>query len=164
MYCLPDGYEVVDSSLDDVKRSLAPSFSQEEVRRLSADNSLLARDVHGVSYLPGFVGLNNLTHTDYFNTVLHALSHVEPIRDFFLLPENYAGCRDSLVNQFGSTLRKLWSRHNFKSVVSPQELLHEVTTASQRRFQIGRKVRDRLLPLLALTTASRSVWSCSSGW
>ena len=141
MYCLPDGYEVVDSSLEDVKRSLAPVFSSEEVRRLSAENSLLARDVHGVSYLPGFVGLNNLAHTDFFNTVLHALSHVEPIRDFFLLPENYADCRDSLVRQFGCTLRKLWSRHNFKSVVSPQELLHEVTTASQRRFEIGRKVR-----------------------
>jgi hypothetical protein len=67
------------------------------------------RDVHGNNYLPGtivqrvplkplssplticdrraaagFVGLNNLKHTDYVNVVLHALAHVGPIRDFFL--------------------------------------------------------------------------------
>ena len=32
------------------------------------------------------MGLNNLRHTDYVNVVLHALSHVTPVRDFFLQP------------------------------------------------------------------------------
>ena len=27
--------------------------------------------MHGISYLPGFVGLNNLKCTDYINVVLH---------------------------------------------------------------------------------------------
>ena len=34
-FCLPDGYEVTDSSLDDVKRSLHPSFTAAEIRRLN---------------------------------------------------------------------------------------------------------------------------------
>jgi U4/U6.U5 tri-snRNP-associated protein 2 len=105
VYCLPDGYEVLDSSLDDIKRCLQPVFTHEEIMALSRDNTTLARDVHGVSYLPGFVGLNNLNQTDYVNTVLHALAHIVPIRDFFLNPINYTDSKSSLVTQFGKSLR-----------------------------------------------------------
>lgn len=99
-YCLPDMYEIVDSSLDDVKRCLNPQFSLEGIRCLNLNTSL-ARDVHGVAYLPGFVGLNNLKCTDYVNVVLHALSHVSKFRDFFLLPSNYASSKSPLVHKFG---------------------------------------------------------------
>ena len=34
-------------------------------------------------------------------------------------------------------MRKVWSPHNFKSVVSPHELVQEVTRASKLRFKIG---------------------------
>jgi U4/U6.U5 tri-snRNP-associated protein 2 len=34
-------------------------FTAQSIQALNS-NSLLARDVYGVSYLPGFVGLNNL--------------------------------------------------------------------------------------------------------
>ena len=121
-FCLPDGYEVLDSSLDDVKKCLSPSFSPSDVLHLN-QNSSLARDVYGVNYLPGFVGLNNLKHTDYVNVTLHALSHVTPVRDFFLKPENYLNSKSVLVNKFGEVIRKLWSRDNFKSIVSPQDFL-----------------------------------------
>lgn len=135
-FCLPDGYEVIDSSLDDVKRCLNPTFSMEEILSLDSNTSL-ARDVHGVAYLPGFVGLNNLKQTDYANVVLHALSHVIPVRNFFLRPENYLHSKSTLVHKFGEALRKIWSHSNFKSVVSPQEFLQEVTVASKKRFSIG---------------------------
>jgi U4/U6.U5 tri-snRNP-associated protein 2 len=94
----------------------------------------------GMSYLPGFVGLNNLGRTDYVSVVLHALSHVRPLRDFFLAqrellpvspPTGWAaaavtdiGPKNALVVKFGEVIRKMWSPHNFKSVVSPQEFLH----------------------------------------
>jgi U4/U6.U5 tri-snRNP-associated protein 2 len=42
------------------------------------------------------------------------------------------------VHKFGELLRKLWSKDNFKSVISPHELVQEVTRASKLRFQIGR--------------------------
>ena len=148
-YCLPDGYEigagaspalVADArSLADVQRCLRPSFTREELKYLSGHNTTLARDVHGVSYLPGFVGLNNLSHTDYVSVVLHALSHVTPIRDFFLIPENYSESKSALVHKFGEVMRKMWSSHNFKSVVSPQEFLQQVSVSSKKRFSIGKQ-------------------------
>lgn len=99
-YCLPDGYEVFDSSLQDIQRCLAPTFSLEEIAELSGNTSF-ARDVHGMTYLPGFVGLNNLTKTDDINAVLYALSHVAPLRDFFLQPQFYSLKCNTLVREFG---------------------------------------------------------------
>jgi U4/U6.U5 tri-snRNP-associated protein 2 len=54
-----------------------------------------------VSYLPGFVGLNNLNCTDYINSLLHALAHVTPFRDFWLQGENYEMVKSNLVQQLG---------------------------------------------------------------
>jgi len=121
-YCLPDSYEIVDSSLDDIKRCMDPQFNSSDIVELN-ENTSLARDVHGVSYLPGFIGLNNLKSTDCVNVILHALSHVTPIRDFFLVSSNYAHSSSVLVHKFGECIRKLWSKNNFKSIFSPQELI-----------------------------------------
>jgi U4/U6.U5 tri-snRNP-associated protein 2 len=53
------------------------------------------------------------------------------------------------INQF--YLRKLWSRYNFKSIVSPQDLLQEISVASKKRFNIGvqAEAADLLTWLLA---------------
>lgn len=99
-YCLPDNYEVVDSSLEDVQRCLSPAYTLNSVAELNA-NSSLARDVHGVSYLPGFVGLNNLNCTDYLNSLMHALSHVAPFRDYWLQAGHYSLVKSNVVQQFG---------------------------------------------------------------
>ena len=99
-YCLPDSYEIIDSSLDDVKKCVNPQFSEQDILALY-HNTTLVRDVHGVSYLPGFIGLNNLKCTDYVNVVLHALSHVIPIRNYFLRLENYQHSKSPLVRKFG---------------------------------------------------------------
>ena len=146
IYCLPDSYEVVDSSLEDIKRCLSPKFTDDERANLDLNTSL-ARDVYGVAYLPGFVGLNNLKCTDYINVMLHALAHVTPIRNFFLTPENYKDCKSSLVQTFGVVMRKLWASSNFKSVVSPQELVQEISLCSKKRFSIG--TRSECIEVLA---------------
>ncbi len=228
-YCLPDSYEIVDAALNDVKRCLAPIFTSRSIAAIDRDTSL-ARDIYGISYLPGFVGLNNLTNTDYLNVVLHALSHVKPLRDFFLLPENYqaAALSSPVVRIFGESdtlphftsslhfltsldftsslhftslhftsldvsffptisccrhistssacrtvyadccvcvflfvcmcvlclcllaVRKLWSKDNFKSVMSPQDMMQVVCTESKRRFNIGHQAEaiDLLVWLL----------------
>jgi U4/U6.U5 tri-snRNP-associated protein 2 len=54
-----DSYEIIDSALNDVKLCLNPVYDKKTLSTLN-DNNLLARDVYGISYLPGFVGLNNL--------------------------------------------------------------------------------------------------------
>ena len=99
-------------------------------------------DVFGVSYLPGFMGLNNLTCTDDLSVLLHALAHVSPFRDFWLLhPVDGAGPGQvsNLARQFGLVMRKMWSGGNFKSSVSPQELVQEISVSSQKRFCAGQR-------------------------
>ena len=112
-YCLPDGYEVVDSSLRDIQNMLDPKFTKASIDTLDRV-PVYARGVDGSDYMPGLIGLNNIRHTDYVNVVLQALARVPPLRDFFLLPENYAHIKSPLVLEFGALMRKMWSPHNFK--------------------------------------------------
>ena len=82
-HCLPDDYEIHDSSLADISAALHPTFTKEEIAKLDS-NTALARDLFGRRYLPGFVGLNNLNKTDCINATIQALVHVKPLRDYFL--------------------------------------------------------------------------------
>ena len=68
----------------------------------------------GGEYLPGMMGMN---------VVVQALSHIAPIRDFFLIPSNYAYSKSPLVHSFGMLMRKLWSHTRFSAHVSPHEVL-----------------------------------------
>ena len=140
-YCLPDGYEVVDSSLDGIKRALCPQYSREEVAALDTNTTLRTSQL-GIAYLPGFVGLNNLKKTDFVNSTLQALCHVEPLRDFFVAPEHVSVVRDEcgpLVACFGDMIRKMWSPHNFKNCVGPHALIDAISVASKKRFGPGHR-------------------------
>eukprot|EP00598_Pedospumella_elongata_P014387 CAMPEP_0185003970 /NCGR_PEP_ID=MMETSP1098-20130426/77978_1 /TAXON_ID=89044 /ORGANISM="Spumella elongata, Strain CCAP 955/1" /LENGTH=650 /DNA_ID=CAMNT_0027531715 /DNA_START=17 /DNA_END=1965 /DNA_ORIENTATION=+ len=155
-FCLPDGYEVLDSSLQDVQSCLSPTFSLQELAQLSSNTSL-ARDVHGVSYLPGFIGLNNLNCTDYLNALLHALAHVAPFRDYWLQNDHYALTKSTVAHQFGLALRKMWSGKNFKSTVSPQELVQELSVESKKRFSLGQRAECLDLLVWLLGTLHRGL-------
>ncbi|CAG0914634.1 unnamed protein product [Notodromas monacha] len=141
-YCLPDNYEIKDSSLDDIKYVLNPTFTKEAIQALDR-NEKLSRSVDGSVYLPGIVGLNNIKANDYCNVVLQAMSHVQPVRDYFLREDNYAAVNKvpgdilpTLSQRFGELLRKLWNPRNFKAHVSPHEMLQAVVLCSKKRFQI----------------------------
>lgn len=99
-YCLPDNYEIIDKALEDVQKCLSPQYTLNDIYNIDK-NSELSRDVHGVAYLPGFIGLNNLNSTDDVNVVLHLLSHIAPFRDFFLQHNLYSWCNSKLVKEFG---------------------------------------------------------------
>ena len=115
IYCLPDNYEVVDHTLKSVQDALRPTFTAKEIAQLD-ENRILAQDAFGVSYLPGFIGLNNLKRTDYINVVVQALAHVPPLRDFFLA-NKMEKVKSKLVLRFGEIMRKMWSPHNFRNTV-----------------------------------------------
>lgn len=141
-YCLPDNYEIVDSSLDDITYVLRPTFTPHEISRLDR-NERLSRAYDGTTYLPGIVGLNNIKANDFCNVVLQALSHVPPLRNYFLREENYANIKHLpgdihalLVQRFGELIRKLWNPRNFKAHVSPHEMLQAVVLCSKKKFQI----------------------------
>lgn len=143
VYCLPDGYEVTDASLGDIKLALHPRFAPRDLAGLDA-STRLCTDVSGASFLPGFIGVNNLSRTDYITVVVHALAHVPPLRDFFLEPANYATVASPLVHRFGQLLRRLWSPAAFKATASPVEFVVEVAAASGKRFGVAGRPADAL--------------------
>ncbi|KNA12437.1 hypothetical protein SOVF_125660 [Spinacia oleracea] len=136
VFCLPDGYEINDPSLDDIRHVLNPRFSREQVEQLDRIK-LWARALDGSDYLPGLVGLNNIKETDFLNVTIQALMRVTPLRNFFLIPENYQDCKSPLVHRFGELTRKIWHSRNFKGQVSPHEFLQAVMKASNKEFKIG---------------------------
>ncbi|XP_040573387.1 ubiquitin carboxyl-terminal hydrolase 39 [Lepeophtheirus salmonis] len=140
-YCLPDNYEIIDSSLADIIYVLNPIFSPELIKRLET-SSKEVRAYCGSMYIPGIVGLNNMKANDFCNVVIQALSHVTPIRNYFLEENNYKSIRRPpgdisfiLVQRFGELIRKLWNPKNFKAHVSPHEMLQAVSLASKKTFQ-----------------------------
>ncbi|XP_021766790.1 U4/U6.U5 tri-snRNP-associated protein 2-like [Chenopodium quinoa] len=136
VFCLPDGYEINDPSLDDIRHVLNPRFAREQVEQLDR-SKLWARALDGSDYLPGLVGLNNIKETDFVNVTIQALMRVTPLRNFFLIPENYQHSRSPLVHRFGELTRKIWHARNFKGQVSPHEFLQAVMKASNKKFRIG---------------------------
>ncbi|MQL84256.1 hypothetical protein Taro_016757 [Colocasia esculenta] len=136
VYCLPDGYEIIDPSLDDIRHVLNPRFQKEQVLHLD-ENRQWSRALDGSNYLPGMVGLNNIKETDFVNVTIQSLMRVTPLRNFFLIPENYQHLKSPLVHRFGELTRKIWHARNFKGQVSPHEFLQAVMKASKKRFRIG---------------------------
>lgn len=136
VYCLPDGYEINDPSLDDIRHVLNPRFNKKQVEDLDR-NKQWSRALDGSDYLPGMVGLNNIKETDFLNVTIQSLMRVTPLRNFFLIPENYQHSKSPLVQRFGELTRKIWHARNFKGQVSPHEFLQAVMKASKKRFRIG---------------------------
>nr|CAB3267559.1 U4/U6.U5 tri-snRNP-associated protein 2 [Phallusia mammillata] len=144
-YCLPDNYQIIDSSLDDITYVLNPTFTKQQIKHMDSD-SKLSRAYDGATYLPGIVGLNNIKANDYCNVILHALSNVPPLRDYFLREENYTHLKRPpgdimilLTQRFGELIRKLWNPRNFKAHVSPHEMLQSIVLCSRKRFQITKQ-------------------------
>lgn len=75
-----------------------------------------------------------------------ALSHVPPLRDYFLREENYIDIKrppgdklTMLPKRFGELLRKLWNPKAFKAHVSPHEMLQASVLCSNKKFQITKQ-------------------------
>ncbi|KAK2092783.1 U4/U6.U5 tri-snRNP-associated protein 2 [Saguinus oedipus] len=155
-YCLPDNYEIIDSSLEDITKLLLqtflyvlkPTFTKQQIANLDKQ-AKLSRAYDGTTYLPGIVGLNNIKANDYANAVLQdnsALSNVPPLRNYFLEEDNYKNIKRPpgdimflLVQRFGELMRKLWNPRNFKAHVSPHEMLQAVVLCSKKTFQITKQ-------------------------
>lgn len=134
VYVLPEGYEVKNKSLEDIKYVVDPKYTQEEVRLLDKDPKE-ATDLANKRYRPGFMGMNNIKANDYLNVVVQALAHVAPLRDFFLL-QQFPHTTSQLPVRFSTLVRKLWNSRAFRAHVSPHELLQEITLRSSKRFTL----------------------------
>ena len=133
VYVLPEGYEVKSTSLDDIKYVVDPTFAKEDVLKLDKEERS-SWDLAGKKYMPGFVGMNNIKANDYFNVVIHALAHVPPLRNFFMLED--LSKSPQLTQRFSILNRKIWNPRAFRAHVSPHELLQEVALRSNKRFTL----------------------------
>lgn len=142
-YCLPDNYEIIDPSLNDILYVLKPTFSKQNLEELDTlVEPVKAYD--GKLYFPGIVGLNNLKYNDYCNVVFQALSHVVPLRNYFLIEANSSSGRQGderylLSQRFGELVRKLWNPRNFKAHVSPHEMLQAIVLTSKKKFEFTKQ-------------------------
>jgi U4/U6.U5 tri-snRNP-associated protein 2 len=133
VYVLPEGYEVQSKSLDDIKFVVDPRLPKQDVLRLDKEQKQ-AWDLLGRRYVPGYVGMNNIKANDYFNAITHALAHVPPIRNFFMLEDLTS--KNELAQRFSTLVRKIWNPKAFKSHVSPHELLQEIALQSNKKFTL----------------------------
>ncbi|KAI0595616.1 hypothetical protein F4775DRAFT_568270 [Biscogniauxia sp. FL1348] len=133
VYVLPEGYEVKSKSLDDIKYVSDPRYTKQEVMEIDR-KPRSAWTLGGKQYTPGYVGMNNIKENDYLNVVVQALSHVAPLRNFFLLED--LSSRPELVKRCGILFRKIWNPRAFKNHVSPHELLQEISLKSNKRFTL----------------------------
>jgi len=133
VYVLPEGYEVESKSLEDIKYVVNPGFSKHEVAKLDKEQKV-SWDLAGRKYVPGYVGMNDIKANDYFNVVIHALAHVAPLRNYFMLED--VASRPQLAQRFSTLTRKIWNPRAFKAHVSPHELIQEVALRSNKRFQL----------------------------
>ena len=151
VYVLPEGYEVKSKSLDDIKFVVDPRLSKEEVAQLDKE-AKDAWDLSGKKYRPGmvipwssdsggwltfglgFVGMNNIKENDYFNVIIQTLSHVPPLRNYFMLED--LSFKSELVQRFSVLIRKIWNIRAFKTHVSPHELLQQISRQSNKRFDL----------------------------
>ncbi|KAI4159043.1 MAG: hypothetical protein LQ342_006944 [Letrouitia transgressa] len=133
VYVLPEGYEVKNRSLEDIKFVVDPRLPKYDVLRLDKEPDEVW-DLSGKKYRPGFVGMNNIKENDYFNAVIQALAHIPPLRNFFMLED--LSSKSELAQRYSILVRKIWNTRAFKSHVSPHELLQQVSRQSNKKFDL----------------------------
>lgn len=93
-YCIPDGYEVIDASLDDIRYNLNPTFTRDMLNStidkcnanfncvwgyvcVVSSATAIGFTLDGRPFLPGCVGLNTISGgTDYLNVIVQILQQV----------------------------------------------------------------------------------------
>ncbi|EDK31265.1 ubiquitin specific protease 39 and snRNP assembly factor (macronuclear) [Tetrahymena thermophila SB210] len=141
VYCLPDNYEVIDQSLNDIKYNLAPVYSDQQLANLDTMDTK-SRALNGIYYQPGFVGLNNIKMNDYVNVIIQALCRIPVLRNQIIRFNNTVNqdvfdLKTLISKRFSNLVKKIWNPRNFKGQVSPHELLQAIVLKSKKKFTIN---------------------------
>lgn len=146
VYCLPEGYRVIDSVFDQIIAVLHPSFTSHIIQSLDSQ-PLKFRVLDGTIRHRGAVGLDNLHSTDYANVVFQILLSIPPIRNFLLEQSNLIsnvaiqaigsmGFQADFKQLLAQLCRKIWASNAFRSYISPHQLMQLITRESRNRFGI----------------------------
>ncbi|CAK9019985.1 unnamed protein product [Durusdinium trenchii] len=133
VFCIPDGYEVVDKSLEDIKYNLHPNFDEEEIEFMST-RVRYSKALDGTDYIPGCIGLNNIQDSDYQNVIIQMLCTVIPLRNYLLGYQPPSERKpDPVLATIAQLFRKMYNPRNFKGVVSPHEFYQAVGRVTQKK-------------------------------
>ncbi len=143
IFCLPDGLEINDSSFDDIKNNLKPNYTKDNIGDIDY-NSNNSYSLEGKKFIPGYVGLNNVKKNDYFNVIIQAFSHLEKIRNFFLLYNLDKNFDEKMyleifVKRLSELNKKIWNKNNFKDHVNPIETLQILPKLSNQQFTLNKQ-------------------------
>lgn len=138
VYLLPDDVEVEDKGkiqvLVRIRNAIRPFFTKEEIN----NSPHACFDLNNQEYTNGFIGFNNnASGNDSLNVILLLLSHIIPLRDYFLLQDYFK--EHEIVQRLGIIVRKLWSPKLFKPYISSEEFLAYVSVIDPK---ISSKVSD----------------------
>lgn len=134
VFCIPDGYEVVDKSLEDIQYNLCPLFDQEEIEQMTT-KVRYAKALDGTDYIPGCIGLNNICNSDYENVIIQCIAQVIPLRNYLLGYEPPKERKpDPVLTTLAELIRKMYNPRNFKGLVSPHEFYQAIGKATQKKF------------------------------
>ncbi|KAF4665797.1 hypothetical protein FOL47_004426 [Perkinsus chesapeaki] len=136
VYCIPDGYEIIDASLDDIRYNLNPTFTTDMLNSTTDKSTALGFTLDGRPFLPGCVGLNAISGgTDYLNVIVQILQQVVPLRNALLTKkQDLDASRTDVTEALAELFRKTYNAKNFKGVVSPHEFLQVVSLKSKKHF------------------------------
>jgi U4/U6.U5 tri-snRNP-associated protein 2 len=134
VFCIPDQYEVIDKSLEDIKFNLYPTFDEEEVEQMSL-RVRYAKALDGTDYIPGCIGLNNICNSDYENVIVQLICQVIPLRSMLLAYESpKEKKKDPVLSSLADLVRKMYNPRNFKGLVSPHEFYQAIGRATGKKF------------------------------
>ena len=143
IYCLPDGLEINDSSFEDIKNNLKPIYTKDNINDVDK-NFNNSYSLEGKKFIPGYIGLNNVKKNDYFNVIIQAFSHLEKIRNFFLMFNNNKHFDEKyylevFIKRLSELNKKIWNKNNFKDHVNPIEILQILPKISNQQFTLNKQ-------------------------
>lgn len=153
IYSLPENYEMIGiESLNVIKYAANPTYDPEDLKTYP----LVCYDLNLNRYLNGFVGLNNISQNSYQNVVIQLLSHIIPIRNYFLLESMKMTNNNGFIEKLSSLIRKMWSPKLFKNHVSPYEFIKYIESMSNQKLGISKDPRKFLLYLVTMILSKSS--------
>ena len=122
-YSLPENVEILDKSLDDIRKVLFPKFTSEEIARLEKE-ATWSKALDGTEYLVGVVGLNRVENARGVNCVIQSLARVDKLRKYFLMTTTTTTTTTNDTLQ--SLCQRIWNKHNFRGHTSPDSFVRKL--------------------------------------
>ncbi|KAH8741559.1 hypothetical protein FG386_002779 [Cryptosporidium ryanae] len=140
IYCLPNNYEIVEHSLEDIKNYLHPCFN------INGDYKKLynaSKTFDKIEYLPGYIGISNFGNNDSLNVILLLLSQITNFRNMCIeynLYDEFVENRisDPFIFNMIESIKKIYSPFNLKGKYSPYTLASIIEKKSQGKFNFSK--------------------------